>query len=268
MREWANGFVARQTGVGGAVAGSWSGWPRELGIGAAVGVVLGVLGPFGSYLNGTMPERLAYWVSAVLIGTLLLGLARRVALAASCRWSLPIFPSLVVATVAGSVPIAASCHAVATTLWSGPIRAVPALVWYGQTLVVAAILPLVHLLAGHGQVGPVPAGRPAGEAGSFLARLPAHLGQDLLALQMEDHYVRAHTRLGSALILIPLRQALEELADVPGIRTHRSWWVARSAVAGCVRDGRNVRLRLTNGLEAPVARASVAGVRAAGLMGA
>ncbi|MEE3625334.1 LytTR family DNA-binding domain-containing protein [Nitrospirillum sp. BR 11752] len=76
--------------------------------------------------------------------------------------------------------------------------------------------------------------------------------------------MRAHTAQGSALVLIPLHQAVAELDAVPGLRVHRSWWVARHAVTAVVRDGRNLRLRLSNGIEAPIARASVATVRAAG----
>ena len=81
---------------------------------------------------------------------------------------------------------------------------------------------------------------------------------------MEDHYVRAHTPHGSELILIPLRQAVDELAGVEGLRVHRSWWVARAAVEGAAEGGRNLRLRLRGGLTAPVARSAVAAVREAG----
>ena len=81
---------------------------------------------------------------------------------------------------------------------------------------------------------------------------------------MEDHYVRAHTDLGSDLILTPLKAAVAELADVEGLQVHRSWWVARSAVAAPVIEGRSYSLRLTNGLEVPVSRASVAKARALG----
>jgi hypothetical protein len=41
--------------------------------------------------------------------------------------------------------------------------------------------------------------------------------------------------------------------------------VALDAVRGVLRDGRNLRLRLANGLEVPVARRAVALARAAGL---
>jgi DNA-binding LytR/AlgR family response regulator len=168
------------------------------------------------------------------------------------------------ASLLAAVPIALLSHALAVHLWPGPVRAVPALLWYVQTLAVSGMLTLVHVGLPSARSAEPPA---VGAAGDFRARLPPHLGRDVLALQMEDHYVRAHTRHGSALILIPLHQAIRELGGVPGLRIHRSWWVARAAVAGAVQQGRGVRLRLSNGMEAPVARAAVAQVRAAGWLG-
>jgi DNA-binding LytR/AlgR family response regulator len=110
---------------------------------------------------------------------------------------------------------------------------------------------------------PSPADLPAA-APAFLAALPPRLGRDLLCLQMEDHYLRVHTALGSDLVLTPLKDALAELTGVEGLQVHRSWWVARAAVAGSVSEGRNLRLKLVNGLAVPVARASVARLRASG----
>ena len=95
-------------------------------------------------------------------------------------------------------------------------------------------------------------------------RLPARLGRTVLCLQMEDHYVRVHTPEGSALVLMSLSQAMAGLKDVDGAQTHRSWWVARAGVTGVVEDGRNMRLRLAGGLEAPVSRARVGALREEG----
>jgi DNA-binding LytR/AlgR family response regulator len=81
---------------------------------------------------------------------------------------------------------------------------------------------------------------------------------------MEDHYVRVHTASGSHLVLATFGQAQAALEGAPGLRVHRSWWVADRAVAAAERDGRNLRLVLANGLTAPVARSSVAEVRAKG----
>jgi len=98
----------------------------------------------------------------------------------------------------------------------------------------------------------------------FLDRLPPALGSELLALEMEDHYVRAHTAMGDDLVLMRLRDAMVELDGIEGLQTHRSWWVARSAVEYVRREGRNVKLVLAGGLEAPVSRANVAALKEAG----
>ena len=81
---------------------------------------------------------------------------------------------------------------------------------------------------------------------------------------MEDHYVRAHTMLGSDLVLLRLRDALGELDGIEGAQVHRSWWVARDAVEGVERDGRSVRLVLPRGIAAPVARSRMAELTKAG----
>jgi DNA-binding LytR/AlgR family response regulator len=102
----------------------------------------------------------------------------------------------------------------------------------------------------------------------FLDRLPPHLRSGLIALEMEDHYVRAHTAGGSALVLLRMRDAVAELAGIEGMQVHRSWWVARSAVREAVASGRNVTLRLERGIEAPVARSSITALREAGWLSA
>ena len=81
---------------------------------------------------------------------------------------------------------------------------------------------------------------------------------------MEDHYVRAHTMLGSDLVLLRLRDALGELDGIEGAQVHRSWWVARDAVESVERDGRSVRLVLPRGIAAPVARSRMAELTKAG----
>jgi DNA-binding LytR/AlgR family response regulator len=81
---------------------------------------------------------------------------------------------------------------------------------------------------------------------------------------MEDHYVRIHTPTGSRLELMSMSQAIAALGGVEGRRVHRSWWVARAAVEAAEPDGRNWRLKLRGGLRAPVSRANVAPLRAAG----
>jgi hypothetical protein len=108
---------------------------------------------------------------------------------------------------------------------------------------------------------PAPPAPPAPPPNPLFDQLPAELGSEIVALEMEDHYVRVHTALGSALVLMRLRDAMALIGDLEGMQVHRSWWVARAAVEDVLRDGRNIRLKLPRQLEAPVARAKVTELR-------
>ncbi len=249
----------------------------ELAVMVAIGVVLALIGPFGSFA-ASFGWRLMYWVPLIVAGYLIY---RPIGAAASWlghRLQLPIGPMWVVATLVATVPMtvlvwAASCSGTC----KAPESIDRALMWYGQVLVIGAVVTLLLYLRSPRRAvlpSPVeerspesphePAPAPVVPPSPFIDRLPAHLGTTLIALEMEDHYVRAHTMLGSDLILMRMRDAIAELAGVPGMQVHRSWWVAQAAVAAVERDGRNVRLELPNGLRAPVSRERVAALREAG----
>jgi len=49
--------------------------------------------------------------------------------------------------------------------------------------------------------------------------------------------------------------ALQELGGLEGLQVHRSWWVARAAIAAVERDGQRMSLTLSTGLVVPVSRA-------------
>jgi len=122
----------------------------------------------------------------------------------------------------------------------------------------------LHLLVGMRprQTHAAPAGAPPPR---FLQRLPLKLaGAELYAVEAEDHYLRLHTSRGSDLILMRLSDAVAELEGLEGAQTHRSWWVARTAVADVRRsDGRAV-LTLKDGAKVPVSRTYVRSLRTAG----
>jgi hypothetical protein len=248
-------------------------WTRDLAVATGVGLFLGLVGPFGSYLNSPRVVVVGYWVAVLWIGAAVFGLAQRPVLRAFAPRGLLAVVMLAAATLATVIPLSLLCRFIAQAIWPGPIGRISALEWYTQALVISTPITIGYALldglfrpgsrSGAGSATAEPAD---GAPGNFLSRLPIRLGRELLALQMEDHYVRAHTSRGSTLILVPLRQAIGELNGLPGLKVHRSWWVARGAVASVIQDGRNLRLRLSNGIEAPVARTSVAAVRAAGFL--
>ncbi|MEW4449006.1 LytTR family DNA-binding domain-containing protein [Qipengyuania sp. JC766] len=241
----------------------------------AIGALLGFLGPLGTGSMG-LAGRMAYWIAMALagyafyrpIGAIVVGLGPKLDLPPWFLWG----AAVAIATVPMSVLV---WH---VNTWRGDSAVVTlevALAQYVSVLVVGAIVTTVfHLLpATREETGdaapaetrvPLPESSPAqppSERPRFLDRLPPRLGSDLLALEMEDHYVRAHTALGSELVLIRMRDAVAELDGIAGEQVHRSWWVARDAVEDVKRDGRNVRLVLANGIDAPVSRARVSELR-------
>lgn len=97
----------------------------------------------------------------------------------------------------------------------------------------------------------------------FRALLPPGLGQDVVYLKSELHYLRVVTAKGSALVLYALRDAASELGEGAGLQPHRSYWVSREHVLGVRRTGRGWRLDVTGGAEIPVSRRRQAVVKAA-----
>lgn len=96
----------------------------------------------------------------------------------------------------------------------------------------------------------------------FLDRVPPKLtGAAIWAVEAEDHYLRLHTSKGQDLILMRLTDAIAELEGLEGAQTHRSWWVARSAISQAKRGDGRATLRLPDGAEAPVSRSYAKALR-------
>lgn len=246
----------------------------DLTIMTVVGLLLAVLGPFGSF---AMPFalRLAYWLGIALAGYALYLPATVIATRLARRLALPEAGLWVAACIAATVPMTVVAWAV-DGLWR-PFRLPGAQEWltsYANVLVLGSAITSIFWFGRARRQTQAPAPYPVETVlpakvappptAPFLDRLPPHLGRDLIALEMEDHYVRAHTPAGSTLILMRMRDAVAELSGIDGVQVHRSWWVARDHVTAVNRDGRSVRLLLTGGIEAPVARGQMEPLQAAG----
>ena len=251
---------------GAGIRESLRGWAVDLALATAGGLFLALLGPFGSYLNGPFWQRAIFQMACFLTGTLLFGggirLILRLALPRAWTWA-----AVVVMVAVLSIPFSVAVSHLARLIWPFLTRLTP-LDWYLQGLVTAepVVLALawVNLRRAHQRALRTEA------KGAAAPTMQGELGvppAEVLCLQMEDHYVRVHTATGSRLMLMPLSQAIAALNGAPGLQVHRSWWVAAKAVAAAETQGRNLRLRLTNGVVAPVARSAVPTVRAAGWLG-
>lgn len=236
-------------------------WAADFVVATAMGAFLGLLGPFGSFFNGPVWQRVGYWLTMAWLGYLLFGLFGRRILLVS-RSNRAAWSALAAYALLMSAPLAVVSWVIARTIWPF-IAHVPGLtpaVWYVESLIIT--VPQVALLGFLRRRRPtfsslVESPQPA-------PNLLGTASDEVLCLQMEDHYVRVHTALGSRLVLATLAQSMDVLGRARGLRVHRSWWVADKAIAACVADGRRFRLVLTNGVQVPIARSSVAAVREAG----
>lgn len=252
----------------------------DLSIMTVIGAVLAWIGPFGS-ANAPFALRLISWVGLCYVGYAIYNpvgwfveyFHRTLHLPKASLW----IGLVLLATIPASVAIW-----IANFLPNGPVMpsADEALSAYLNVLVIGASITVLFVLierANGNDAAPPPMplsqqDDPADTSAatprpSFLDRLPAELGSDLIAPEMEDHYVRAHPALGSDLVLMRMRDAVGELDGLGGIdgaQVHRSWWVARRAVEDVRREGRNIRLILPSGLEAPVSRSMASRLKSDG----
>lgn len=239
-------------------------WTIDFAVAVAIGILLGLMGPFGSFFNDGPAVRIAYWVCSVAFGMALFGTLTRLGTAGALRLGFPDWAALPPVILLGTVLLGAPVRIFAIAFWPGVVEAVPLTAWFGQCLAISTplVIGFYFLRARRG------GSAPAHPASSLAApATEAALSADtcnVLYLKMEDHYVRIRTEHSSRLEMGPLARVTAMLSGVEGLQTHRSWWVARRAIVGVERDGRNLRLKLVDGETAPVSRASVAKLRAAG----
>jgi hypothetical protein len=212
--------------------------------------------------------RMAYWVTIFVVECLQV-LAALVLLAwlGDGRW-----PMVVLgfgASLLTSVPATAEVALLEYLLRNAtPLDNIGSIFTKVLLLTLAVTIPFVLIRERLRTPAPPPAAAASVAAGadgeSLLRRVKPGVRGELWALQMEDHYLRVHTSNGNDLILHRMSDALAEVASLEGRQVHRSWWVARAAIAAAERDGRRLMLVLKGGLKVPVSRANVAAIKDAG----
>lgn len=240
-------------------------WVGVATVGIVPGVVLAILGPFGSF-EAPFWMRLAYWLPTMMIGGLV-GAGSAIWLEGA-RWfeGRPLLRALVFSTFMTAVMTFVAWGIGALVFGADRVVFGRTFVFYVWiiTVIITAITEGMRAHRVAIAAAPVPKSTPD-IAPSLSARLPEKLrGGAILALEGEDHYVRVHTDKGSDLVLIRLGDAVSEMGATPGARAHRSWWVARAAVKSVRRDNGRVTLVLTTGTEVPVSRGYASELREAG----
>lgn len=225
-----------------------AGWLRGLAISVAAAVFLSVVGAFGSDRLSFI-TRLGYWLFLVLAGWLWGAFVSRFFFRGRLS-RLGTWTRVGLASLTLSIPFTVVV-AVASTLVMGShfeLADIPTLI--GSVLTISVAMTALNVLVDRQSVTTASA-TPA----KFLERLPLKLrGAEVWAVEAEDHYLRLHTSKGQDLILMRLADAVSELEGIEGAQVHRSWWVAREAIADAKRGDGRATLTLKDGAEAPVSR--------------
>jgi hypothetical protein len=225
-----------------------AGWLRGLVITLSAAVFMSVVGAFGS-ARLPVGTRFAYWLGLMLLGWLWGAFVSRFFFR---RVGEPrhIWLRIAVASLALSIPysVVVGFASVLALRAHFELADIPQLI--GSVLTVSVAMIAINVLVDRQSVTTASA-----EPAKFLERLPLKLrGAEVWAVEAEDHYLRLHTSKGQDLILMRLADAVSELQGIEGAQVHRSWWVARDAIADARRGDGRATLTLKDGAEAPVSR--------------
>ena len=233
----------------------------DVALWVAIGVVMAILGPFGSS-ERTLAERLLYW-QICMVGGGFIGIA----IDEPVRRRVRHFWGRLLLVSVGMTPFVTLLVGFTNHLLS-PMRLTLANVaqpTFQVFVVCFAVMCLRQLAWAEPVVVVAPAEPPEDPAAAFRRRLSAKRREAaLLAVEAEDHYLRVHTDAGDELITARFGDALAELAGVRGFQTHRSWWVAADAIDDVKWLRGRGEARLKCGLTIPISRSNAGPLKAAG----
>lgn len=231
--------------------------PLTLLVFVAVAIVLTIVVPFGAAAEIPAVGRFGYWLLIVVTtygaGAFINGMVGRL-----LTRSLPMVIAVSCFTTGAAISV------LVTGINYAVLGHLPALsdlpIYLGNIFVIAFIIAgLFYALS---KPDAVTTALPP----SILDRLPYDKRGRLMALSVEDHYVRIMTSKGADVVLLRLTDAMRETGDVAGLQVHRSHWIAIWAVKSVRRDGDRAIMTLTTGEDIPVSRRYMPDIKEAGLL--
>lgn len=224
--------------------------------GICAGILLAMLSPYRTETIFSVGERFLFWIASAVFGCFTLVAFYLTGRNIAQDYRIVSYAWLPLSAALAAVPVTLMVHAVAPAV-NSEIELQPFWQLFPSVLILCLPLQLItHLLLRTVAKPPLASALPtvANELSPLLAKLPPHLGRDIMCLKMEDHYLRVYTAVGHTLILMRISDAVKMLHAVDGQQVHRSWWVARTAVDESRMDGNRLLLVLRNGLRVPVSK--------------
>ncbi|UTS90135.1 LytTR family DNA-binding domain-containing protein [Rhizobium anhuiense] len=234
---------------------------RFWGTFAAIVLLFAVTGPYGTMESMAFGERLAYWLTlhalawaiAILCAVIAERLLREVVASMFARMMAgSLIAALPIGFAIGLVDYAFTGEA--TTLESGLYRALFA-------IPLCALFCLLTYMAMSQKIAEAAVPEETSPRLSILDRLKPDNRGPLLRLSVQDHYTEVVTSRGRELLLLRFADALKETAATPGLRVHRSHWVADAHIESLKRDNGRLLILTRDGTQIPVSRSYAEDVR-------
>ncbi len=227
-----------------------------------------IAGPFGTYETMPLSTRTAYWSMAISSG-LLVAYVSRATMATVFEGRRPLLFDLSAGLMVSVIlaPLIWGLRA-----WIDPVLGLQDLSLPSIALNILVIAWGIFVL--RRQIGlEKPSGyrrRNAGEEvpnSRLHRRLSTLDGGEIMRLSANDHFVDVSTDRGVETLRLRLGDAIDEMDPIEGVCTHRSHWVALSAVVGVDQTSPNKTfVILRNGDRVPVSRKYRPRLAAAGLL--
>lgn len=233
--------------------------------------LLTALGPFGTYNDLDLPSRLAYWFLAMVgVGGLMelsvFGIQRLETLNKTGEWT-----KICLAVVLAGIPATFVVIGLEKTFRNHDVSFLGTIRIFSNVALISLIFMFVHfrILADqtntesfraadapstHIDVTHVEHPADSTYRTQLHRRLPPEIGEEIVSMSMQDHYIEVTTTQGSHLILMRLSDAMVEIQGVDGLQTHRSHWAAVMHLRELGRDGNKHHIQLSDGRRLPVSQ--------------
>lgn len=222
------------------------------------GLVLAVIGPFGTSEALSLPLRVPYWlthaVAAFLLGTIGVVWGRDLAQ----RWSWPLWVGIAMGSVIAATLVWAEVVLVDLAVFGAHRDAGELMVLAANILAICVVISVTYVIVESPEAS-VQTAPPA-----LLARLAPERRGPLVSLSVSDHYVEVTTTKGSEMILMRLSDAIGETGEDQGLQIHRSHWVSTTFLNQIKRLDGKPHAILRDGRALPVSRTYLPSLKQAG----
>lgn len=226
---------------------------------AAVVVILVVAGPFGTGDDKDWLGLLGYW-SIIAFGTYLACLsASAFGTKQLMQWGVSNPTAQIIAAVPGGLAAFAVVFAITPIAgFTNPPNTVTLMVQCVLISVAVNVLFIAFRTKTDARTS-------SNKTNLVLEKLKPEKRGSIIRIETQDHYLNITTTKGSDLILMRMSDAVTALDDL-GTQTHRSHWVAKTAITGSDRQNNRWVLSLSDGSTVPVSRPYVQSLRDQGLL--